>query len=83
MNELKKLIMERGIEEISPIQKESFIEIDNIIMQNPLIIKCIINKAIKCFKYLLVNEIENPTQTLDNKFIMVKSRLLKYLKNME
>ena len=33
-------------------------------MKIPIIIECIIQKAEKCFKYLLINGIENPTMTI-------------------
>ena len=61
IKELQILIREKGINSISPITK-SFNEVEK--MKIPLIIECIIQKAIKCFKYLLINEIEDPTITM-------------------
>ena len=58
MEKLQILIRENGINTISPIIK-SFNEIKK--MKIPIIIECIIQKAIKCFKYLLINGFEDPT----------------------
>ena len=33
-------------------------------MKIPIIIECIIQKAMKCFKFLLINGIEDPTKTM-------------------
>ena len=59
IEELQKLIREKGIKAISPITK-SFSEKIKI----PIIIECIIKKATKCFKFLLINGIEDPTITI-------------------
>ena len=61
LEELQRLIREKGIKPISPIKK-SFNEIER--MEIPIIIECIIQKATKCFKYLLINGIEDPTKTM-------------------
>ena len=60
--ELQKLIREKSIEKIRSITK-SFNEVKK--MRIPIIIESIIHKAIKCFKYLLINGIEDPTNTMD------------------
>ena len=54
IEELQKLIREKGINAISPIKK-SFNEIQKV--EIPIIHECIIKKASKCFKFLLLNEI--------------------------
>ena len=53
--------MEKGIKTISPILK-SFNELEE--MRIPFIIECILEKAPNCFKLLLINEIEDPTVTI-------------------
>ena len=64
MEELKRIILEKGINAISPITK-SFNEVGK--MRIPIIIECIIEKATKCFKYLLINAIEDPSATMKDK----------------
>ena len=61
IEELQKLISKKGIQAISPITK-SFNEVEK--MEIPIIHECIIKKATKCFKFLLINEIEDPTITM-------------------
>ena len=61
IEELRKLIMEKDIKAISPITK-SLNEVEK--MKIPIIIECIIEKATKCFKYLLINGIEDPANTI-------------------
>ena len=63
LEELQKLIREKDKNAINPIIK-SFNEIK--LMKIPIIIECIIQKAIKCFKYLLINGIEDPTLTMQD-----------------
>ena len=63
VEELQRLIREKGIEAISPL-KTSFNEIEK--MEIPIIIYTIIQKASKCFKYLLINGLEDPTITMKN-----------------
>ena len=63
MEEIQKLIRENGISAISPITK-SFIDVEN--MGIPIINECIIQKATNCFKYLLINGIEDPTITIQD-----------------
>ena len=58
LEELQQLIRENDIESISPLIK-SFNEVKT--MEIPIITECIIEKATKCFKYLLINGIEDPT----------------------
>ena len=70
LEDFQKLINERGINAISPIIK-SFNEIEK--MEIPIIIECIIQKASKCFKYLLINEIEEPTITMQNSGFIIGS----------
>ena len=60
--ELQKLIIEEGINAIKPIIK-SFNDVEK--MKIPIIIECIIQKAIKCFKYLLINDIEDLTKIME------------------
>ena len=60
LEEMQNLIREKGIKGISPIIK-SFNEVNELAI--PIINECIIQKAIKCFKYLLINGIEDPTIT--------------------
>ena len=58
LEEMQRLIREKGINAISPIDKP-FNEVE--LMRIPIIIECLIHRAIKCFKYLLINGIEKPT----------------------
>ena len=37
-------------------------------MEIPIIISCLIHKAIKCFKYLLINGLEDPTNIMSADF---------------
>ena len=69
VEELKRLIREKGINSISPIKK-AFNEVK--LMNIPIIIECIIQKAQKCFKYLLINGIENP-MTKSSQHVGLKS----------
>ena len=62
LEEMKKLIREKDINEIGYIIK-SFREVKT--MKIPIIIDCIIQKAVLCFKYLLINEIEDPLETMN------------------
>jgi len=61
MEEMQRLIREKGTNGIGHITN-SFNEVRK--MKIPIIIECIIQKAIKCFKYLLINGIEDPTITM-------------------
>ena len=61
IEQLQKIVREKGIKSINPI-KRSFNEIEG--MKIPIITECIIEKATKCFKYLLINGIEDPTITI-------------------
>jgi len=65
MEELQRLIRENNINCINTIQKP-FLEV--ISMKIPIIQYCILHKAIKCFKYLLINGIVEPTQTMTEPF---------------
>jgi len=64
IKELQRLINEKGINAISPIIG-SFIEVGR--MEIPIIAECIIQKATKCFKFLLINGIEDPSKTLEER----------------
>ena len=72
IEELQKLIREKGIKSISPITK-SFNEVKR--MKIPIIHECIIKKATNCFKFLLINGIEDPTMQDQNpeRFYEIKS----------
>ena len=59
--ELQKLIREKDFRTINTIAKE-FNEVQK--MKIPILIYCVIQKAIKCFKYLLINGIDDPTLTM-------------------
>ena len=61
IEELQKLIREQDIDSKSQITK-SFNEVEE--MNIPIFNECIIQKAMKCFKYLLINEIGDPTTTM-------------------
>ena len=61
LEEMKRLIREKGIDEINHITK-SFNEVEKMII--PIMIYCIIQKAPKCFKYLLINGIDDPTKKM-------------------
>ena len=62
MEELKRLILEQGIGSINTITT-SFNEVKR--MKSPIMIYCIIHKAMKCFKYLLLNDHVDPTKTME------------------
>ena len=59
---LKAFLRDNGNKPLTPI-KASFNEVETISI--PIIIYSIIEKATKCFKYLLINEIEEPTVTME------------------
>ena len=61
LEELRILIQQRTIGQISPIRK-SFNELEN--MEIPLIHECIIDDSICCFKYLVMNEMEDLKTTM-------------------
>jgi len=61
VQELQKFINEKGKNALKPIKK-SFNEVRLIAI--PVIIECIIQNAIKCFKYLLINDIDDPKDTM-------------------
>ena len=58
---MQRLIREKGNIATCPITK-LFNEV--IGMKIPIIIECIIEKAVKYFKYLLINGIKDPTITM-------------------
>ena len=58
---MQNLIREKSIDSISPILK-SFKEVEK--MRIPIIIECIIQKAIRCFKFLLITGVEDPTKSM-------------------
>ena len=62
IKELEKLFQEKDIKTFNTITK-SFLEVKK--MEIPLIQYCIMKKAIKCFKYLLVNGYDDPNKTMD------------------
>ena len=70
---LRRMILEKGIKAISPVS-ESFNE--NPEMTIPLIIYSIIYKAIRCFKYLLINGIENPKSFMCDKNPQIINNLI-------
>jgi len=61
MEELRRIIVDNGKDSIYTIIK-SFNEVKK--MKIPIMIYCIIEKAMKCFKYLLINDIQDPTETM-------------------
>ena len=62
VDELRKFIQEKDINTFNTITT-SFREVDQ--MKIPLIQYCIIQKAIECFKYLLVNGYNDPNETME------------------
>ena len=62
VNDLQELMQEKNSQTIN-IVTNSFREIH--FMKIPLIQYCIIKKAIKCFKYLLVNGYDDPRKTME------------------
>ena len=60
VQDLQQFIREKDITTLNPIIK-SFNEVKR--MKFPIMIECIIQKASKYFKYLLINGIEDPTTT--------------------
>ena len=62
INELEELIFEKDIKTFKTIIK-SFNEVDK--MKIPLIQYCIMKKAIKCFKYLLINGFDDPNKFME------------------
>ena len=59
--DLQKLIREKDIHLINTIRK-SFNEINMMII--PILQYCVMKKAMQCFKYLLINGIEDPIKTM-------------------
>ena len=62
IKELEKLLQEKDIKTFNTITK-SFLEVE--IMQIPLLQYCIMKKAIKCFKFLLINGYDDPKKTME------------------
>ena len=62
LEKLQRFILDHGIDSIKTISKP-FLDVKK--MAIPIIIYCIIQKAIKCFKYLLINEIQDPSKTME------------------
>ena len=58
LEKLQKIINEKGFKSIA-YRMTSFREVEKINI--PFIIECIIQKAMKCFKYLLINDFQDPT----------------------
>ena len=65
VKELQQFIQEREINRINIIVK-SFLEVEK--MKIPLIQFCIMKKANKCFKYLLVNGYDDPKKVMEEKY---------------
>ena len=61
IKELQELLQEKDIQTFNTITK-SFLEVEK--MQIPLIHYCIIKNAIECFKYLLVNGLDDPNKPM-------------------
>ena len=61
MEVLQRFLVENDIKSISPVIT-SFNEVER--MSIPLIQYCAIHKATRCFKYLLINQIEDPRKTM-------------------
>ena len=61
LEELQRVIRERGIKSINIITT-SFKEVEK--MTIPILQFCLIEKAIKCFKYLLINGMDDPANTM-------------------
>ena len=62
VDELSKLIQEKGIKKFNLITK-SFNEVEQ--MKIPLIQYCIMENAIQCFKFLLVNGLDDPKKIME------------------
>ena len=62
IKELQEFIQEKGINLFKTITT-SFLEVEK--MEIPLIQYCIMNKAIECFKYLLVNGFDDPNKVME------------------
>ena len=62
IKELEKLLQEKDIKTLNTITK-SFLEVEK--MEIPLIQYCIMKNAIECFKYLLVNDLDDPNKTME------------------
>ena len=60
LEELQKLVNEKRIKKVIIT---SFNEVNY--MEIPIIQYCLIHKAMKCFKYLLINEIDDPTNIME------------------
>ena len=77
IKELEKLIQDKDIQTFNTIIK-SFNEVKW--MKIPLIQYCIIKKAIKCFKFLLINGFDDPNKLMEeanpNPFMKFKSQHL-------
>ena len=62
IKELEKLVQEKDIQAFNTITK-SFLDVEK--MEIPLIQYCIMKNAIECFKYLLVNGIDDSNKTME------------------
>ena len=74
---LQRLVREKNINSINTITRP-FIEVNKMII--PIISYSIIQKAIQCFKYLLICGIDDPTKNLKEenpKIIKVKHYMIK------